>query len=134
MRTILRPIRCADEQVSRKEDRPVVQRIQIVVEDDLTGGRADETVFFALDGQRYEIDLAEANAESLRQSLAPFMARARRVRGRLPKSGPHRPVQATISAADAQEIRAWARATGRKVSARGRLPQWLIQAYNGRAA
>ncbi|MGA5819934.1 histone-like nucleoid-structuring protein Lsr2 [Kitasatospora sp. NPDC094028] len=112
----------------------MVQRIQIVVEDDLTGGRADETVSFALDGQRYEIDLAEANAESLRQALAPFMARARRVRGQLPKSGPHRPARAPISTADAQQIRAWARATGRTVNTRGRLPQWLIQAYNDRAA
>ena len=38
--------------------------------DDLTGGEAAETVLFALDGARYEIDLSVENANKLRETLS----------------------------------------------------------------
>ena len=43
----------------------------IVLEDDLDGSVADETVTFALDGVTYEIDLNAKNAGELRDALAP---------------------------------------------------------------
>ena len=33
----------------------MAQKVQIILEDDLDGGEADETVSFALDGTSYEI-------------------------------------------------------------------------------
>ncbi|MFB7669271.1 histone-like nucleoid-structuring protein Lsr2 [Kitasatospora sp. NPDC056138] len=41
-------------------------------------------VVFALDGERYEIELSAGNAAALRQALEPFVARARRISGRIP--------------------------------------------------
>ena len=40
----------------------MAQRVQIVLEDDLDGGVAAETVTFGLDGVNYEIDLSDKNA------------------------------------------------------------------------
>ena len=34
----------------------MARRVHIVLEDDLDGGPADETVVFGLDGREYEID------------------------------------------------------------------------------
>ena len=55
----------------------MAQRVQIVLEDDLDGGVAAETVTFGLDGVSYEIDLSEANAEKLRSGLEEFVNSAR---------------------------------------------------------
>ena len=40
----------------------MARREVVVLEDDLEGGSADETVKFALDGVQYEIDLTAKNA------------------------------------------------------------------------
>ncbi|HBD6104318.1 TPA: Lsr2 family protein, partial [Shigella flexneri] len=40
----------------------MAQSVQIILEDDLEGGPAEETVQFGLDGRQYEIDLSTANA------------------------------------------------------------------------
>ena len=40
----------------------MAQKVRIILEDDLDGGPADETVRFGLDGGQYEIDLSNANA------------------------------------------------------------------------
>ena len=40
----------------------MAKRTVVVLEDDLDGGPADETVTFALDGVSYEIDLSSSNA------------------------------------------------------------------------
>ncbi|MEU0092949.1 Lsr2 family protein, partial [Kribbella sp. NPDC006257] len=48
----------------------MAQRVQVVLEDDLDGGKADETVTFGLDGSTYEIDLSKKNAAKLRDALA----------------------------------------------------------------
>ena len=50
----------------------MAQSVQIILEDDLEGGPAEETVQFGLDGRQYEIDLSTANAEKLREALRRF--------------------------------------------------------------
>ncbi|MBE8528610.1 Lsr2 family protein, partial [Amycolatopsis sp. H6(2020)] len=42
------------------------QKVKIILEDDLQGGPADETVRFGLDGGQFEIDLTTENASKLR--------------------------------------------------------------------
>nr|BFE37819.1 hypothetical protein GCM10010200_100700 [Actinomadura rugatobispora] len=49
----------------------MVQKIQVLLVDDLDGGEEDETVAFSLDGTSYVIDLSAANAEKLRGTLQP---------------------------------------------------------------
>ena len=56
----------------------MAQKVQVVLEDDLDGGTADETVVFGLDGTSYEIDLTKKNAAKLRDALAPWVAAGRR--------------------------------------------------------
>ena len=60
----------------------MAKKVQIILEDDIDGSEAAETVSFALDGTSYEIDLSDANAAKLRDSLALFIGHAQKVSGR----------------------------------------------------
>jgi hypothetical protein len=85
----------------------MVQKVQLVLEDDMDGGAADETVNFGLDGVSYEIDL---NAES---PVARSTATTRRSR----------------SGSDTAAVREWAKANGFTVSDRGRISAEVQEAY-----
>jgi Lsr2 len=61
--------------------KSMAQTVIVKLTDDIDGGDANETVSFALNGQKYEIDLNETNAKALREALAPFIDKARVVRG-----------------------------------------------------
>jgi hypothetical protein len=54
----------------------------IQLEDDLDGGTADTSVALSLNGDFYEIDLSDKNADKLAGALAPYINAARRVSGR----------------------------------------------------
>ena len=57
----------------------MAKTVIVKLTDDLDGGDADETVTFALDGRSYEIDVSSANASRLRDTLEPFVAKARMI-------------------------------------------------------
>jgi nucleoid-associated protein Lsr2 len=101
----------------------MAQRVQIILEDDYDGGTANETVSFALDGAEYEIDLSSKNATGLRDTLAPWVAHARKIGGRRKRAA-----KATGSASTS-DIRAWAIANGHEVSSRGRVSADVREAY-----
>jgi hypothetical protein len=106
----------------------MAQRVSIVLEDDIDGSVADETVTFALDGVTYEIDLNAKNAGGLRDALAPYVGHARRSAGRR-TSG--RPAGARGSGKrDLGDVREWARSNGHKVSDRGRISAEVQAAYD----
>ena len=48
--------------------------------DDVDGSPASQTVVFGIDRKRFEIDLSDANAATLRDLLAPYIAAGRRAR------------------------------------------------------
>ena len=102
-----------------------MQKVEIQLEDDLTGGPADETVEFGVDGRAYELDLNARHAADLRHRLAPFVERARLVQQRRFKAT----ARTAASRARSGQIRAWAEQQGVTVSARGRLPASVIQEY-----
>lgn len=58
----------------------MAQRRTTSLVDDLNGGSAAETVRFGVGGPEYEIDLSAEHAQQLRAALAPFAAKARRLR------------------------------------------------------
>src|SRR6478672_13304794 len=58
--------------------RKMAQRVEVVLIDDIDGGKASETVTFALDGVTYEIDLSNKNASKLRDDFATWTGHARR--------------------------------------------------------
>jgi hypothetical protein len=67
----------------------MAQKVTVVLEDDLTGGAAEQTVRFAFDGTNYEIDLSAKNAAAFGKQLAPYLEHARRA-GRAPSRRPGR--------------------------------------------
>ena len=59
----------------------MAQKVLTLLQDDLDGSDASETIMFGLDGVTYEIDLNEKNSAKLRRALEPFVAVGRRVGG-----------------------------------------------------
>jgi hypothetical protein len=108
----------------------MAQKISYNLVDDIDGGKAVETVAFALDGQTYEIDLGKRNADRLRAALSPYIESARRL---VKTKGPGRSrmvVQRRVDvAADPRAVRAWARANRISVPERGRIPASIIEQY-----
>lgn len=104
----------------------------ITLVDDLDGTAADETVEFGLDGWAYEIDLNSENAKVLRSALVDFVGSARRV-GKV-KTGNVTPIRrggpARVDREQTRAIREWASANGFEVSARGRIPAKVVEAYH----
>ena len=103
----------------------MAQKVTVALEDDLTGGPADETVRFSVEGTDYEIDLSAKNAAAFRKHLAPFVEHARKA-GRPPAG---RPVRTVASRQRSGDIRAWAKQHGLAVSERGRIPASVVAQY-----
>ena len=111
---------------------------------------ADSTVLFGLDGQSFEIDLADHNARALREALDKYIRKARVVAGapRAYKATQGRPKAtsgpkpAVIGGVDPTALRAWAETDQGKAqivnagltppSARGRVSKALIDLYENR--
>jgi hypothetical protein len=102
----------------------MAQRVTISLEDDLTGGPAEQTVRFAFDGTGYEIDLNAKNAAAFGKQLAPYLEHARRA-GRAQPRRPGRPGRQRSG-----DIRAWAKEQGLAVSERGRIPASVLEQYH----
>lgn len=104
----------------------MAKRTLVEIIDDLDGSRIEShaggTFPFALEGVNYEIDLTNVHADELRQAMAPFIAKARRVGG-------GRRTSRTATSGNAAEIRAWAKANGHDVPERGRIPASIAEAY-----
>lgn len=107
----------------------MAQRTFVELVDDLDGGKADETVSFALDGVEFMIDLSAENAEGLRDTLAEFIGHARRTGGRKQRAGAAPKPVATNGKPDTQAVREWARSQGEAVAERGRVPQALVMRF-----
>ena len=107
----------------------MVQRVQVILEDDMSGGSASETVEFALDGVTYEIDLNDENATKLRETLAPWIAESRRSGGRRQTRRRASGGSSSPKSDDLAQMREWGRDNGYKVSSRGRVSQELQDAY-----
>ncbi|MET0234031.1 MAG: Lsr2 family protein [Kibdelosporangium sp.] len=106
----------------------MAQKTVVELVDDLDGGTANETVAFTLDGVEFQIDLSSANATRLRDSLAEYVAHARRIGGRKQRLAPggDSGKKSAEEQAQNQAIREWARAQGKTVAERGRLPHALV--------
>ena len=103
----------------------MAQKVTVALEDDMSGGPANETVRFAVEGTGYEIDLNAKNAASFRMLLAPYLEHARKA-GRAPG---RRAGRTAASRQRSGDIRAWAKQHGLAVSERGRIPASVIEQY-----
>ncbi len=104
--------------------------------DDLDGGDADETVTFAMDGVTYKIDLSRKNASKFRDMMSPYQEAGERT-GRVGSPPSVRTTAAYSSAAtntatreQNTKIRNWAVRNGYELSDRGRIPQYIVDAFN----
>src|SRR5271169_688115 len=102
-----------------------MQLVDVQLEDDLTGGPADETIEFGVDGRAYEIDLNARHAADFRRQLARFLEHARLARPAHLRT----PVRTLASRERSRQIRAWAEARGLDISERGSLPREVTQRY-----
>jgi hypothetical protein len=128
----------------------MAQKIVQLLVDDLTGEESDaadvQNVEFSLDGYGFEIDLTDKNAAALREVFAPYIAVARRrsrslPSGRVTQRAPARanghsatpPARRHLATAPtgetAKAVRAWAKKQGYQLSARGRIPAEVTEAY-----
>jgi len=96
----------------------------VLLEDDLDGCRAGETVRCGPGGTRDEIDLNNKNAPAFGTQLAPYLGHAARL-DRDRHAGRREPQQA----ASGGGIRAWAEGHGIPVSARGRIAASVLEQY-----
>jgi hypothetical protein len=108
----------------------MAQRTIVLLEDDLGGGDADETVAFGLDGRSYEIDLSTKNATALRKALEPYVSAARKASGRSALA--NRARNGSAAGPDAATLRAWAIENGYEVNTRGRVSAAIREAYENR--
>jgi len=103
----------------------MAQKTIVTLTDDIDGSDANRTVTFSLDGTSYEIDLSDTNVENLTTALEPFINAARKV-------GRGRSQSGTSKTRDLAAVRSWARDQGMQVSARGRVSQEILTAYQQR--
>jgi Lsr2 len=109
--------------VSQAKEGVMAQRVEVILEDDIDGSPAAETVQFALNGTSYEIDLSNENAQALRGALGRYVEHARKASG-----GP-RQARGPRKRADTSAVREWARAQGKEISDRGRIPASVMKEY-----
>ena len=110
--------------------RTVIRLVDDLDDTDIVDG-GGETVSFALDGRRYEIDLTNDHANEMRAALDRYVRAARKVggrqsRGRVTSTRPQAAVAADYSA---RAVRAWAKANRIDVSPRGRIPQSVVNRF-----
>lgn len=86
---------------------------------------------FSLDGVSYEIDLSDSHAQELREKLAPWITAARKTgtAAGAARSGARRG-RRSASRSDLAAVRAWAEENSIAVSARGRVAQSVLAAYD----
>jgi Lsr2 len=101
----------------------MASRTIILLEDDIDGSKADETVEFGIDGTSYAIDLSDSNAMKLQGALDGYISKARKVSGK--RSTTHK----ANSAIDLKAVRAWAASKGIELSSRGRVPASILEQY-----
>jgi Lsr2 len=100
-------------------------KVLTVLQDDLDGSDAAETIRFAIDGTEYEIDLSERNANRFRNTMSEFVSHARRVGSSRRRRG----TGGQMDKSQLANIREWAKSHGMKVSERGRISQEVQEAY-----
>lgn len=103
--------------------------------DDFDGEKIDaglaETIEFSVQGSSYRMDLRPTNAEKFRKDLQKWIAAAEKVgggRGR-PKGVGSGRAGAKRSKDEMAAIRHWAAENGHEVSARGRIANDVLEAY-----
>ena len=94
--------------------------------DDLDGSEANQTIAFVINGDAYTIDLSNDNANKFFTDIQPYVKAAQnRKRQKISV------IQGEVIAVEQRSaIREWAKKNGLEISARGRIPKEIIEAFN----
>jgi hypothetical protein len=92
---------------------------------DISGEEATQTIQYAVNGMRYEIDVAEVEAKEFHEALAPYIS-VSRVRGQ--RSGGNG-AERKARTEETQRIRAWAAEQGIVLTTTGRIPNEVREQY-----
>jgi ribosome-binding protein aMBF1 (putative translation factor) len=100
---------------------------QVTLTCDVCGKAKDvQTRTIGLDGKMYEIDLCPKDGNRLSKAVAEYVSNARQVTTRqVSRENAHRP----RSRAETAAVRDWAKASGVKISDRGRVPAVVFRDY-----
>ncbi|BCN62484.1 Lsr2 family protein [Prescottella equi] len=104
----------------------MVYRILVETIDDLDGRKIEaggETIEFSVDGEAYSIDLRNENAKELRDVLAGYIRRARRV------GGHKRWATELVPESGVPVVRRWAHEKGYPLPRKSRLPRTVLERY-----
>lgn len=107
----------------------MAEKVHVELVDDLDGGKAEETVRFAIDGRAYVIDLSKRNATAMRKAFEKY-TQAGRAAGSAPgRSGAKRVMNLRWSKEQYGQARAWAAKNGKELPSRGRIPNALMEEW-----
>lgn len=109
-----------------------MQKVQIILVDDIDGGDATETISFSIGRDSYELDLSEANVQVFQESMERWTKVARKVGRASARRSSRRPTRARAEAN--AEVREWASREGMDVAERGRIPESVQDAYENATA
>jgi nucleoid-associated protein Lsr2 len=112
--------------------KKMAQRVQVVLTDDIDGSEGAETVSFSYNGVDYELDLSAKNAKKFHDNLQFYADHGRRVGGRARRSSGGG--KTTNVRSDNATIRAWAKANGIDVPARGRISSSVREQFEAAQA
>ncbi|TLM80889.1 Lsr2 family protein [Pseudarthrobacter sp. NamE5] len=107
----------------------MAKKTVVLLEDDIDGSEAKETVSFALDGGEYEIDLNEGHANELREALARFTNAGRKVSGGRGRPAARTSTKSSQGVPNAKAVRMWAAENGIPVNTRGRIQAEVVEKY-----
>jgi hypothetical protein len=101
----------------------MASRTIVLLEDDVDGSKADQTIEFGIDGTTHAIDLNDSNAKKLRGALDSYISKAGKVSRK--RSTAHK-ASPTV---DLKAVRTWAASNGIELSRRGRAPASVLEQY-----
>src|SRR4051794_10761186 len=110
----------------------MAQKVQVVLTDDIDGSEGAETVGFSYNGVDYEVDLSTKNAKKFHDNMQFYADHGRRLGGRARHSRIEG--RTTKVSADNATIRAWAKANGVAVPARGRISSSIREQFEAAQA
>jgi hypothetical protein len=110
----------------------MAQKVQVVLTDDIDGSEGAETVSFSYNGVDFELDLSAKNAKKFHDNMQFYVDHGRRVGGRARRSSSAG--KTTRVSSDNATIRAWAKANGVDVPARGRISSSVREQFEAAQA
>ncbi|MFY2787059.1 Lsr2 family protein [Rhodococcus sp. KRD162] len=89
-----------------------------------------EHITYSVNGVSYEIDLSDKNAKEFHRKLDYYIEHSTKLGGKRTKKSGASAAGAKRDANQTKAIREWAKANGHTISARGRIPAEVEQAFD----